>query len=470
MQQQQPGRMRDWLRWAFVASALLCAPALGQLGPKEVSSGELGPKALSSPAVQGQVISARDGTPIEGAVVVLRWEWEAYRPPDWGSSGGFRPSVDDAHLAEAVSDAQGRFEMPAWGPVVRMNGRLTFDAPRVMAFKPGYAPFEASSRRKDLGAPIVVQLAPAPADAEAYAESIADFQSDSGFGGLRWKRQNDDWKRMPRMVMALYREKQRLGEAGRSVIGIPALHGRSGRGELHLPGAEAISESRMGGLPTPIVVAIVWQVRREDGTELRRFVQQVGLPLHSSSTSFQATPWRMPSIAPRGWRIDTDAKPIVRIYAPAYRTHPDTVWEEVGGSITMQPLAPGREALLAELRRWRRDIDDELARTDTLDGLEGQRLLAYALARECDRLTADVRVGICLDPASPLAAAARERPRDPPASTDAGRTRFDRELKTGSGSPIGMTQRSPAPPGPRKPVDGFRIVPVESGPARGAAR
>lgn len=66
--------------------------------------------------------------PVAGAVVVA--QWRAYQGSH-GYSELFR-------LEEVVTDAQGRFQLRAWGPTKRPKGRLTDEDPRISIYKPGY--------------------------------------------------------------------------------------------------------------------------------------------------------------------------------------------------------------------------------------------------------------------------------------------------------------------------------------------
>ena len=422
-----------------------------------------GPAFFSSES-RGRVVSAAEGKPVEGAIVVMRWEWDEYYPAVWapghGRSAGYHHSVFNLHIAEVATDREGSFSVPGWGPVLRPGGRMSLASPRIFVFKPGFLPAELAKPYSGR-APETIALATANADI-AYAEAIADFQASSGYGGLQWTRENSDWKRMPRLVAALQAEKERLGPTGRTLLGMHLLYGMSGKGQLVLPGAEQVSASRMGsGVPGGMVVAVAWTVRGP-GNVARRFVQQFGVQAGRSEVAFAISPWRLPSVAPPGWRLDHEATPIVRVYATGYRMLEDMPWGSSGHKLGMERLPPGIEAELAELRRWRKDIEAELQGADNVDAVESQRLLAWTLERECSRLTMDVRSGVCLEPGTPMAVAARNRPADHPSTLpDDGRPRFVREMQSGAGSAIGAQEVArPKALGPPKPVDGFTIQPV----------
>jgi hypothetical protein len=63
--------------------------------------------------IRAQVVDAGSGAPLEGVIVVARWEWLSYRPTPHGSlcvNGG-----DVLRSSETLTDRSGRFEIPG-GP------------------------------------------------------------------------------------------------------------------------------------------------------------------------------------------------------------------------------------------------------------------------------------------------------------------------------------------------------------------
>lgn len=92
----------------------------------------------SARSITATVVDAASGEPIPGANVVATWELR-WMPLTLTESGG------KALLAqsEGVTDAQGRFHIPAWGPKgypPNAPGRAGMDPmqPRIMIFKSGY--------------------------------------------------------------------------------------------------------------------------------------------------------------------------------------------------------------------------------------------------------------------------------------------------------------------------------------------
>lgn len=98
----------------------------------------LPPASYAGAEINGRVVDAAGGQPLAGAVVVATWWVYRFNAP-LANDG-----VLCFYVAEAVSDAQGRYRIPAWGPIPRPSGSqmdpLGGDDPILQAFKPGYEP------------------------------------------------------------------------------------------------------------------------------------------------------------------------------------------------------------------------------------------------------------------------------------------------------------------------------------------
>jgi len=109
--------------------ALRCVAAAGLCVLLAACSGA----TYSGPEWSARVVDTETGAPIEGAIVVVRWELERY-------SGRFAGWL---FITEAVTDADGMFHLPAWGPVKApsvsgMETRMSPNLPQLDIFKPGY--------------------------------------------------------------------------------------------------------------------------------------------------------------------------------------------------------------------------------------------------------------------------------------------------------------------------------------------
>lgn len=412
--------------------------------------------------VRGQVVDADSGTPLEGVVVVARWEWRDYLPTLFGYP--YRNVGNALHIAEAVTDRNGRFAIPGWGPKGRATGRLDDrEDPKLSLFKSGYVPLELHNRswtnymqpnpattRGSEWDGKTLELRKSTVSPTVHAEQIRRFQEGSS-GGLWWHHRSEHWKSMPRMVFALHQEKRRLGDDGHAILGVNRLHGRSGRGELRDAHTNAAVENA--------VVQITWALRREGGSATRRLVEQRHSGVEGGTAAFYVTPWQVPGPAAPGWEIASETPPLVRIYAPGYRRTAEQPWDERGGTIQLQKVPDTKEAVLAELRAWRSDIDAALAApADRAEALAGQQHLLRRLSHECRTLTADVRPGICFAPGSEVeryVEQLRGLERSMKASPDAG------TFGVAAARPGGAGPAGGAMPGYIPPVSGFSIEPAK---------
>ena len=351
------------------------------------------PTPYRSDDLRGLVVDDA-GKPVEGVVVVARWEWLAWVPPRLHGGGYFQNSGEAVHVGESVTSASGEYRIAGWGPTVRAGGKMEENQPQVFAFKSGYEPF--TGRRGD-----TLRLAKSNAPPAEYADLIAKFQQGrntyggpQGPGTLAWRSPNDDWRGMPRMIEALHREKVRLGADGAKVLGANLLQGRSGEGVVQ--DAESKQPVQFA------VVSIAWSLRRSDGSPGEKRIVQTKW-ISSSGSRFWVSPWRTASLGVPGWEIDTKAVPVVRAYAPGYRRSTDVRWPESGAIIAMQKLPEGRDAVVTELGTWKRDVDAALAMDERPVVLPLQRALLSSLAHQCNQLTADLRAGICFSPGSEIA-------------------------------------------------------------------
>ncbi len=83
-----------------------------------------------SPEVRARVVAV-DGKPVANAVVVASWNASARR-------AGF--THGQVALYEVSTDTDGRFRVPAWGPVFLFEGRVIEDDPTIYIFHPDLAP------------------------------------------------------------------------------------------------------------------------------------------------------------------------------------------------------------------------------------------------------------------------------------------------------------------------------------------
>jgi hypothetical protein len=81
-------------------------------------------------SIEGDVVDAETGLPIEGVVVVTLWELV---------SGMHDSELGILWADEALTDAKGHFYIPPWGPIKSLDGNLEAISPWLVFFKNGYS-------------------------------------------------------------------------------------------------------------------------------------------------------------------------------------------------------------------------------------------------------------------------------------------------------------------------------------------
>ncbi len=84
----------------------------------------------SAEAIEGWVVDSETGKPTEGVIVVAHWQLKG------GFEGG--NPVGELKILEAVTDKNGRYSFPAWGPRFALMGHLKSESPEILMFKQGY--------------------------------------------------------------------------------------------------------------------------------------------------------------------------------------------------------------------------------------------------------------------------------------------------------------------------------------------
>jgi hypothetical protein len=87
------------------------------------------PPFYSAREIRATVVNEETGDPLPDVVVVALWELRQVSA---------RPRL---HITEAVTDAQGNFHIPAWGPKLRPPlAELAYRSPLLLLFKSGFTP------------------------------------------------------------------------------------------------------------------------------------------------------------------------------------------------------------------------------------------------------------------------------------------------------------------------------------------
>jgi hypothetical protein len=88
----------------------------------------------SAEAIEARVVDADTKQPLEGVIVTANWELRG-----GGLALGGSTAVGQIQVMEAVTDQNGRFFFPAWGPIKQFKGELHDKDPQLLFFKSGYA-------------------------------------------------------------------------------------------------------------------------------------------------------------------------------------------------------------------------------------------------------------------------------------------------------------------------------------------
>jgi hypothetical protein len=110
------------------------------------------PSQYSAEPIEGRVIDKDTGKPIEGVIVVA--QWVLAKPPEGHEE-------DQWQVFEAVTDSEGRYHIPGWGPLPRPSNRwLTDYDPEIVLFMPGYWPYNFPNNKVRGGPPFNPPKAP----------------------------------------------------------------------------------------------------------------------------------------------------------------------------------------------------------------------------------------------------------------------------------------------------------------------
>ncbi len=172
--------------------------------------------------MEARVVDATTKQPLERVVVVAHWELEH------GTVGGNVPS-GQLRVMETVTDKDGRFAFPGFGPETLVNRFLVNRDPRLIIFKPGYEYRGLSNaytsdrelrtrreRRSDWNGK-TIELKPFAGTTREYAEHL-DFMTTSLESVLF---EECGWKKIPRMVLAVNGQSEIFRKNG--LYGLPSI-------------------------------------------------------------------------------------------------------------------------------------------------------------------------------------------------------------------------------------------------------
>jgi hypothetical protein len=180
------------------------------------------PDAYSAAPIHGRVVDAETQQPLAGVHVVAQWIL---------NTGMFfhAERVQRLQILETVSDSQGEYQLPGWGPKPRPAlSRLEEDDPRLTFFKPGYRPRDRSNNdphdrplRTSHWDGKTIPLEPFRGTPSDWALALAGVQSAIGWGDPMNsvpQRINDYWRNCPRMVLTVIEQRQLLPDRVRHLV------------------------------------------------------------------------------------------------------------------------------------------------------------------------------------------------------------------------------------------------------------
>ena len=200
-----------------------CTLALALVLVTQEGSAALPPLTYSAKPIRGVIVDAGSGQPLEGVIVVAQWVL-------FVAPVGRGPRLQ---VLETVTDAQGVYQFPGWGP--KLNPRFPLSSldrmdPDLTFFKPGYRPHGASNmyssndaRRSSDWDGKTIKLEEFTGTDDEWAGMLHTVQSGLGWGDVM------DWRLAPRIALALELERLNMEQTpiarrGANISGLYALN------------------------------------------------------------------------------------------------------------------------------------------------------------------------------------------------------------------------------------------------------
>lgn len=179
------------------------------------------PPAYSAEAIEARVIDAETKQPLEGVIVTADWELRG-----GGLALGGSSNVGELMVMEAVTDRDGRFYFPAWGPIRQSKGELHNRDPRLILFKSGYryeilsnkSRFEAEAalepvRRSDWNGK-TIELKPFKGtDVQAQYKNLLNFSKEVD-SFATWHTDPCQWTKLPLAINKIMQERKKFEAQG----------------------------------------------------------------------------------------------------------------------------------------------------------------------------------------------------------------------------------------------------------------
>ena len=167
-------------------------------------------------AIEASIVDAETKKPLEGVVVVAHWQL-------FSSTLAGRNLAGQLMVMEAVTDQDGRFHFPSWGPKLALTGYLDDRDPALLLFKPGYeyrglqnptlSTVNRSPIRRSQWNGKTIALKPFKGTKEEYADRFQELNHDLD-RIISDPPEDCNWKQLPRTIRAMREERKRLQAKG----------------------------------------------------------------------------------------------------------------------------------------------------------------------------------------------------------------------------------------------------------------
>lgn len=209
-------------------SACILPLVLGACGPTYTYSAD---------SVDATIIDERTGQPLPGVAVVAYWELHR------GSFVGDSLPCGAANVEEAITDKEGKFHIPGWGPL-KGHCDLRDGFPFLYSFKPGYVYGRVSNQmvtaksvsisRSDWnGKTIKMKEFPNAdlKDPNGYAFDFGGLNMELGFFTVEMPNECN-WKKIPHMLRAIIQQQKAFNAAGNNLGSIASQLEQDGQDKL----------------------------------------------------------------------------------------------------------------------------------------------------------------------------------------------------------------------------------------------
>lgn len=170
------------------------------------------PPVYYARSIEGRVVDAETGQPLKSVIITANWQLER------GTFGGNVPA-GQIEVKETVTDTDGRFRFPAWGPQITFRGGLVYDDPQLLVFKPGYrfrelrntlvSDYNTSWIRNSDWDGKTIELKKFEETIEAYENQFESFNDNLEHIAAE-NPEECGWKQIPSTIRAMYQERMRL--------------------------------------------------------------------------------------------------------------------------------------------------------------------------------------------------------------------------------------------------------------------